>query len=286
MNQVTPNEIARRLGITGLQFRNWLRDKWRAGDPRFADHRINDRWSFSAELAAELEHEYRAARAGHGVSAPPRPPKPLAALPPPARSPVARDLAAILSDAVSVLRGPAASVDDLDHQKTGHPGLYAFHASPATWDELGLGVPPDARPLYVGKAESTLASRDVEGHFGMRERGVQSPTGSSTLRRSLAALLAAERGYRGIPRNPAKPGHFSNFGLTEEHDHDLSAWMKDRLTLALWPHDDVAALDAVETQALQQLVPPLNLAKVATPWDDQVKAARKVLATEARAWTA
>lgn len=59
MTTVSPNEISRRLGITGLQFRTWLRDKWRAGDPRLANHRIDDRWSFSAELAAELEAEYR-----------------------------------------------------------------------------------------------------------------------------------------------------------------------------------------------------------------------------------
>jgi TDG/mug DNA glycosylase family protein len=64
LNQVTPNEIACKLEITGLQLRNWLRDKWRSGDARFADHRINDRWSFSPELAAQLEQEYRHERIG------------------------------------------------------------------------------------------------------------------------------------------------------------------------------------------------------------------------------
>ena len=173
----------------------------------------------------------------------------------------------------------------VDADQVSHPGLYAIYASAATWKQLGLGMPPDGRPLYVGKAESTLASRDIEGHFGLRERGVQSPTGSSTLRRSLAALLAPERGYRGMPRNPAKPGYFSNYGLSEAHDDDLSAWMKNRLRLALWPHDAVAALDTIETQVLGQLQPPLNLDKVVTPWRDQVKAARKLLAAEAGAWT-
>jgi hypothetical protein len=61
--------------------------------------------------------------------------------------------------------------------------------------------------------------------------------------------------------------------------------MKNRLRLALWPHDDVAALDRIETQVLAQLLPPLNLDKVITPWRDQVKAARKLLAAEARGWT-
>jgi hypothetical protein len=191
----------------------------------------------------------------------------------------------LATEATTALCGPAVNVSKIDADEAGRPGLYAFYASASSWRQLGLGKPPDSRPLYVGKAESTLASRDVEGHFGLRRRGVQSPTGSSTLRRSLAALLAAERGYRGVPRNPAKPGHFSNYGLTETDDDDLSAWMKRRLRLALWPHDAASDLDTVETYVLSQLQPPLNLDKVVTPWRDQVKAARRLLAAEAGAWT-
>lgn len=113
---------------------------------------------------------------------------------------------------------------------------------------------------------------------------MQSPTGSSTLRRSLAALLAHDRGYRGIPRNPAKPGYFSSYGLSVEHDDNLSIWMRSRLRLALWPHDLASDLDGIETDALGEFLPPLNLDKVVTPWRNQVKAARKVLAAEARTW--
>ena len=105
------------------------------------------------------------------------------------------------------------------------------------------------------------------------------------MRRSLAALLAAERGYRGVPRNPAKPGYFSNYGLTETDDDDLSARMKSRLRLTVWPHDASSDLDTIETYVVGQLQPPLNLDKVVTPWRDQVKAARRLLAAEARAWT-
>jgi len=119
--------------------------------------------------------------------------------------------------------------------------------------------------LYIDKAENTLAFRDVDGHFGLRKRGGQSPTGSSTLRRSLAALLAPERGYRSIPRNPSKPGYFSNFGLSAEHDGDLSRWMCSGLRLALWSHDRAVALDRIETDVLGEILPPLNPDKVVTP---------------------
>lgn len=189
-----------------------------------------------------------------------------------------------LAAALAALRPGAVAVDEVGTDQSAKPGLYAFYATVSTWNDLGLDDPPDDRPLYVGKAENTFASRDIAGHFGLRPRGVQSPTGSSTLRRSLAALLAGERGYRGMPRNPAKPGYFSNFGLSEAHDGDLSVWMRSRLRLALWPHDVVAELDTIETDVLGQLLPPLNLDKVVTPWRGQVKSARKVLAAEARAW--
>lgn len=192
---------------------------------------------------------------------------------------------ALVRDAIAALQRPGVRISKLDAEQTSHPGLYAFYSSVVIWKHLGLDKPPDRRPLYVGKAESTLASRDVEGHFDMRKRRAQSPTGSSTLRRSLAALLAPTRGYRGMPRNPANPGHFSNFGLSIDHDDDLSAWMRGRLRLALWPHDVVADLDTIETHILRELLPPLNLDKVITPWRGQVKAARRVLATEASAWT-
>lgn len=190
----------------------------------------------------------------------------------------------LLNATITALRTSPVPVDDVGPEFGSKPGLYAFYACPSTWAELALSEPGDGRPLYVGKAESTLASRDVAGHFAIGERGIQSPTGSSTLRRSLAALLAPARRYRGVPRNPAKPGHFSNFGLSVEHDEDLSGWMRQRLRLALWPHDVTAELDEIETGALVEFVPPLNLVKVATPWRSQVKAARRVLADEARTW--
>lgn len=190
----------------------------------------------------------------------------------------------LIDDARICLAGRGEAVDEVDREETGCPGLYALHAAASVWRELGLGSPPDARPLYVGKAENTMTSRDLEGHFGMRARGIQSPTGSSTVRRSLAALLAPAHGYRGIPRNPDKPGHFANFGLSVHHDDRLSKWMRRELRLAVWAHSDVPALDTIETGVLKALLPPLNINKVVTPWRSQVKSARARLAQQAREW--
>lgn len=180
--------------------------------------------------------------------------------------------------------GPGCPIGELDAPASRHPGLYAVYGERATWAELGLGVPPDDRPLYVGKAEMSLAARDVASHFGRKPRGVQSPTGSSTLRRSLAALLSSDHGFIGIPRNPAKPGHFSSFGLSEIDDDALSRWMEDRLRLSIWPHLVVKQLDGIETEVLRRLQPPLNLTKVTTPWTASTKALRKKLAIQAEEW--
>jgi hypothetical protein len=159
------------------------------------------------------------------------------------------------------------------------PGLYAIHGKGAVWRELGLGAPPDARPLYLGKAEDSLVSRDLDTHFGGGR------TGSSTVRRPFAALLHDALGLRGMPRNPAKPGYFANYGLSPNHDAELTAWMRGRLTLATWakPDDCDVTLAAIERALLAPLEPPLNLQHVTTPWTAQVKAARKVMAAEARA---
>ena len=67
------------------------------------------------------------------------------------------------------------------------PGLYAIHAAPVTWEELGLASSAGV-PLYVGKSEGSLVTRELEGHFASNP---QKParTGNSTVRRSFASLL-------------------------------------------------------------------------------------------------
>jgi hypothetical protein len=163
-----------------------------------------------------------------------------------------------------VLAGAEAGVPN-------RPGLYAIHGDRQTWNELGLGDPPDARPLYVGKAEDSLVIRDLKTHFSSDGR-----TGQSTVRRSFAALLHNTLSLRGLPRNISKPGYFSNFGLSDDHDEALTCWMERRLLLATWAksRDCAFALKQIEGELLGELLPPLNLQGVVTLWTAQIKAAR------------
>jgi GIY-YIG catalytic domain len=180
------------------------------------------------------------------------------------------------SQARQALAGPGTTLPVARAGVPARPGLYAVHGGAATWQQLGLGRPPDGRPLCVGKAERSLAGRDIRQHFGT------GMTGSSTLRRSLAALLRTRLGLSAMARNPARPGHFANYALAQPGDACLTAWMEAQLRLAIWVPDDPVDLGAVERELLRHWQPPLNLAGVSTPWTAKLQAARRVMAEEAR----
>jgi hypothetical protein len=146
-----------------------------------------------------------------------------------------------------------------------------------------VGAWPDpafeGQPLYVGKAERSLNGRDVGTHFATGK------TGSSTVRRSLAALLVNELDLVPVPRNLTKPDGSANFALDAAGDARLSSWMDQRLTLATWVKPSNVELDVIETAVVRRLRPPLNLDKVGEP-RDRLRRARRQMATIARNWTA
>ena len=157
------------------------------------------------------------------------------------------------------------------------PGLYAVYGSRAVWRELRLGYRPDGRPLYLGKAERSLVRRDLRQHF------MDGKTGWSTLRRSFAALLRESLRLRGIPRDPLSPGDFDRFGMSSTHDARLTAWMRSRLWIAIWPAPPGARLRALEDDLKFAIGSPLNLDN-GSRWQEFVRAERRVMADHARGW--
>ncbi len=170
-----------------------------------------------------------------------------------------------------------SSVNAWPHQ----PGLYAVYGASDVWRLLGLGAPPDERPLYVGKAERSLSSREIGTHFGFAGKGGDSVTGWSTLRRSLAAMLRTPLELRGQYRNRAKPEKPDKYGLSPQHDEALTSWMRENLVASYWVKvsGDVGLVE-VERAVLRQLQPPLNLTEVQHQWRKPVKAARAVMAAD------
>ncbi len=175
------------------------------------------------------------------------------------------------------LRAPRHSMSDALEQCPGHPGLYAVYGTERAWIALNLQPTSADGPLYVGKAEDSLVRRDMRTHFSTGK------TGSSTLRRSLAALLRNELDLRAVPRNTAKPDHFANFALAPDGDARLTAWMHAELTIAFWQKAPGYELDDVEKHVVARWSPPLNSAKNPNA-DAGLRLARKAMADEARGW--
>lgn len=184
-------------------------------------------------------------------------------------------------DACTALASIKHTIAEAEQHVPDGPGLYAIYGEGDVWRQLGLGDPPaDPRPLYVGKAEESLQDRDLKQHFGT------GATGSSTVRRTFAAMLRDAHGFRGVPRDKAKPGKFSHYALDDEHEAELTAWMRENLTLAVWAKPpECADLHAIEKGVLAKLVPPLNIQDNATSqWRAIVRKARRMMADDANAW--
>jgi hypothetical protein len=186
-------------------------------------------------------------------------------------------LSMLPSKAVDALSGTRYAIADAIDHVPPKPGLYAVYADPETWQELNLEI-REGCPLYVGKAEQSLQSRDIRTHFATGR------TGSSTVRRSFAALLRDPLRLRGVPRNMAHPERPANFGLAAGGDQRLTAWMEEWLFLAYWVKPDAEVdLNDIETAVIKRWQPPLNLNKV----DHRLPAlmhARTVMADDARTW--
>lgn len=160
-------------------------------------------------------------------------------------------------------------------------GLYAIYGDHDAWGDLGYDYRADT-PLYIGKSEGDLVDRDLRTHFAV-DTSKPARTGSSTVRRSFAALLRDRLNLRAVPRNPAKPGYFSHYALTPEADDRLTAWMHAHLSIAVWPAPTElnVTLKTLETAMLAAFDPLLNLTNTPNP-SPRLKAARKVMAAEAR----
>lgn len=155
-----------------------------------------------------------------------------------------------MDDVVAALRGLPVPLVEAAAAVPAAPGLYAW------WGRFGAlpGISgprhetADLQLLYVGTApngtasQATLRSRVVGDH-------IRGTTGSSTLRRSLAALLSEQQGWRS--RWTIRPV------LVNADELRLSEWMRERLQLTWAEHPEPWT---VEAQVIAELEPPLNLA--------------------------
>lgn len=189
-----------------------------------------------------------------------------------------------VAEAMRALEGLRWPVAEAVNHVAPVPGLYAIYGHEQVWRDLGLPARAET-PLYVGKSEDNLVRRELGTHFAVGTGRAQ--TGSSTVRRSFAALLRGALNLHGVPRNLTKPGHFDKYGLLPDADARLTAWMHAHLTLAVWPApaDLDGTLKDVEDEIIKEWEPPLNQDGNPHP-SAKLKAGRREMAAEASAWAA
>ena len=143
------------------------------------------------------------------------------------------------------------------------PGLYSWWVDQQGARDLSEGLGYEVREglIYAGLAgatrtgggesSNTLWGRIATMHLGKRQD-------LSTLRRSIGSILASRFGWATIDE-----------GL-------LTTWMYEHLRVAAIPVIDASTLNALESEMLADLDPPLNLAKVErTPLRVQLSVLRK-----------
>jgi hypothetical protein len=120
-------------------------------------------------------------------------------------------------------------------------GVYAWWAAPSVFPDLPgppNGNVPSLQMLYLGRATS-LRGRILRNHLRR--------SGKSTLRRTLAGLLASE-GYRTTWTDRVV--------LVPQDETRLTAWMYAHLRLT-WAEDAEPA--TIEAELVRRLHPPLNV---------------------------
>ena len=109
--------------------------------------------------------------------------------------------------------------------------------------------------IYIGKSDSSIKKRLYRSHFNDKK------TGSSTVRRSLGAILKEDLELEPIPRS-VKEKKFRDYAFIYEGEVRLTNWMVNNLSVSFYdyPHGKKQIND-LETKIIKRLIPVLNLKK-------------------------
>jgi hypothetical protein len=152
------------------------------------------------------------------------------------------------------------------------PGIYAFFFDGLAFPLKGYS-PVEGEIIYIGKTESSEESRSLRTHFSSGK------TGSSTVRRTIGALLRDKLNLIPIPRSNGSLAH-SNFKFDEHSEDRLTKWMKDNLALGFYPYPRTAGeIESFEKSLIATVAPILNLRdNPHNPYLKIIKSERKIAA--------
>lgn len=258
---VTAVDLARRLNVDPKRLRGWLRENARAGNPILRGHQHRDAWVFTRDEADALAKEFNGKRSTRAAAVPSASSASLvaailagsqaggetAAAAHPSMA-VARPFSAeAVETLTSTLPAPASTLvrADLPAQS----GLYAWWLPPNVLPGLqrdpaqATSIQEDLALLYIG-ISGDLQARIWRNHLNGN-------TGSSTLRRTLAALLTPTLGLATTWSSSR-----DRVVLTEVSEEALSQWIRANLSLTWATHP---APKEVEGDVIRRMKPPCNL---------------------------
>lgn len=157
------------------------------------------------------------------------------------------------------------------------PGIYAvgLHTN-ATLLKSAQNNVGSGDIIYIGKTQKSQVARDVSTHFASGK------SGSSTLRRTLGAILREQLGLQPIPRSLTEKGNkrFTNYAFTAEGEERLNEWMRNNLSLSFWEYDNsMHRLSDIEESVIRLACPILNLSNNrANHWYHKIRALRDMCA--------
>jgi len=139
-----------------------------------------------------------------------------------------------------------------------HPGIYFIRLSEKS-NLSCFGTPFSL--LYIGKAEDSLKDRLVNQHF------ITGKTGSSSLRKTLGAVLKEKLSLHAMPRSETEKSNrrFSNYSFIKQDDTKLTEWMNTNLEFCFIEHskmnekDKNSTLRKVEVRYTIKYLPTLDL---------------------------
>ena len=135
-----------------------------------------------------------------------------------------------------------------------HPGIYAigFEGDNFPFPLTTLSV-TNGDIIYIGKTNCSQKRRVLNTHFRSGR------TGSSTLRRSLGALLRKELTLKPIPRSLVN-GRVRDYKFIIESENKLTEWMINNLTVSFYNYlGGKRLLRELESEIISILNPILNI---------------------------
>ena len=158
------------------------------------------------------------------------------------------------------------------------PGIYAIFFYGNLFPLEGVAIKSN-QIIYLGKTESSQQSRDADTHFSSAK------TGSSTVRRSLGALLKKELNLNPIPRNDKDfgAGRFTVFKFDNSSEVKLTSWMQKNLGLSFFMYDKPKdEINKLETELIDMVRPILNIdfKNPHNPYASIIKAERRLVALD------